>query len=168
MFKKYGEVGSVAELNAKAEELRAAGDAKGVKAFAVENGLDEMDAEDYLEGETDQLATPAMAAVGRLKVEEESYKEKGKGAVMEYMAIQTIRRITLGNLDVELENAIMKKGKRMEHILGAMRKEAEKHKSGNMGVSCGTDLELLGIIRAYYLESESKLKTKIKALYTEG
>ena len=165
MFEKYGEVGSVAELNAKAEELRAAGDAEGVKAFALENGLDEMDAADYLEGETEQLATTAMAAVGRLKVEEEGYKKKGKASAMEKMAVLTISKIILGNMDTTLAAGIMKRGKRMEKILSAMKEEAKKHQVGQMGISCGTDMELLGIIRAYYLKSDTVMKKKIKELY---
>lgn len=165
MFDKYGEVGCVAELNAKAEDLREAGDAEGVKAFALENGLDEMDVQDYLDGVTEPLATTAMAAIGRLKVEEEDYKKKGKTSAMEKMAVLTIKKVILGNMDKELAAGILKKGKRMGNIVAAMKEEAKKHQSAGVGVSCGTDLELLDIIRAYYLQFDNAMKKKIKELY---
>lgn len=69
MFDRFGEFDSAEELNRKAAELDAAGDTEGVYALASENGIDKEDAEDYLHGDVDKLATPLMAATGKLAVE---------------------------------------------------------------------------------------------------
>ena len=44
-------------------------------------------------------------------------------------------------------------------------KEAEKHKSGNMGISCGTDRQLRALIKSYYTESNEEFEKKIRSLY---
>lgn len=66
MFEKFGEFDSAQELNRAAEAQKNEGDAEAVKALARENGLDPEDAEDYLDGYTDTLATVTSAAVGKL------------------------------------------------------------------------------------------------------
>ena len=44
--------------------------------MAIENGIDKEDAEDYADGIMDELATPLMAALGKIKVESEDLKLK--------------------------------------------------------------------------------------------
>ena len=55
LYEKYGEFGSVEEINAKAAELLAAGDAQGVRDLAAENGQDPEEAEDFINGEIPRL-----------------------------------------------------------------------------------------------------------------
>lgn len=57
LFDKYGEFGSVEELNQAAAGLREEGDIEGLKELARENGIDPYEVEDYVEGETEELAT---------------------------------------------------------------------------------------------------------------
>ena len=77
MFDKFGEFNSVEELNEKAAELKAAGDEKELIALAEENGIDKEDAEDYMDGGFEKLATPFIAAVGKLELEAKKLALKG-------------------------------------------------------------------------------------------
>lgn len=76
MFEKFGEFDSVEELNMTAEGLKKEGDEDALIELAVENGLDKGDAEDYLDGCMEELATPLTAALGKIKVECEELKPK--------------------------------------------------------------------------------------------
>lgn len=77
MFEKYGEFDSVEELDRAAAAQLAEGDTEAVIAIAVENGIDKEEAEDYIDGCTGELATPLMAALGKLKLEVEELEIKG-------------------------------------------------------------------------------------------
>ena len=69
MWDKFGEFDSAEELNRAAAAQKAEGDREALIMLAEENGIDRDDAEDYLDGAVDELATPLMAAVGKLQVE---------------------------------------------------------------------------------------------------
>lgn len=66
MFEKFGEFDSVEELNRAAAAQKAEGDEEALVALAEENGIDKEDAEDYMDDCADELATPLMAAMGKL------------------------------------------------------------------------------------------------------
>ncbi|MCI8409796.1 MAG: hypothetical protein HFJ09_11105 [Lachnospiraceae bacterium] len=164
MFERFGEFNSVEELNAAAEGFLKEGDTESLYALAEENGIDREDAEDYISGDTEVFATLSMAVFGRLSVQEkEISKEKN---VMERMIKKQILEMVKSIcIEQDMATAIMKKGKNVDVIFQAMKKGAEKHKSGNCGVSCGTDRDLCEIIKSYYLGSEKKLNERIEALY---
>ena len=69
MFEQFGEMGSAAEINLLADNLVIEGDLESVKKLAKENGLDEMDVEDFLAGDLPELCTDLSAAVGKLELE---------------------------------------------------------------------------------------------------
>jgi len=69
LFERFGEFDSVEELNMTAEGLKEEGDLESLKVLAVENGLDEADAEDYANGIVTELASDLMAAAGKIAVE---------------------------------------------------------------------------------------------------
>lgn len=71
MYEKYGEFDSVEEINRYAAEQKEKGDREGLKALALENGIEVEDAEDFMDGEVPEFATPLMAAYGKLKIEAE-------------------------------------------------------------------------------------------------
>ena len=74
MFEKYGEFDSAEEINKAAEEKLAKGDTEAVIGIAIENGIDKEDAEDFIDGAVGELATPLMAALGKIAVEEQDLK----------------------------------------------------------------------------------------------
>ncbi|MDE7436768.1 MAG: hypothetical protein K2N01_13245 [Lachnospiraceae bacterium] len=77
MFDKFGEFDSVEELNRAALAQREEGDTEALKILAKENGIDEEDAEDFINGWTDELVSPVMAALGKLDVECAEYEIEG-------------------------------------------------------------------------------------------
>lgn len=74
MFDKFGEFESVEDLNAKAAELLNVKNYEGIKELAKENGIDIEDAEDYIDGLINILATPLQAANGKLDIESAELK----------------------------------------------------------------------------------------------
>lgn len=160
MFDKFGEFSSCEELNEAAAGFRNEGDIESLKELAKENGIDEEDALDYADGCTDCLATPMMAAVGRLKAER--LAEKASTA----SPIGVILIMTLGMCtDEDIQKGVMKKGKRAAKLLDEMRTVAKDHKNGNVGVCCGTDKQLKDIIRAYYTQPKQSYRKKLRDLY---
>ena len=163
MYEKFGEFDSVEELNKAAAGFAREGDFESVYELAKENGLEKEDADDYLDGITEELANLTMAAQGKLDLEENDKQVKD---LMDKMALNVILLMLRGMCDSEeMQKAILKKGKRAKNILQEMRETAKKHASGNMGVSCGTDKQLREIIKAYYLEDEQTFKNKIESIY---
>lgn len=162
MFDRFGEFDSVQKLNEAAEGLLNEGDIESLKELAKENGIDEGDVQDYLDGHSEDLATVSMAAFGRLFVEEQQAKTN-KGEEMAAKVIFTMIQSLC--LRESFCACVMKKGKRAMDIYKAMRDEAGKHKSGNVGVSCGTDRELSNIITAYYTQGEGEMKKLLANLY---
>ena len=77
MFDKFGEFDSVAEINDTAKRLLEEGNTEEVKELAAENGISKEDAEDYIDGITDTLATSLMAAIGKLDLEHKEYEIDG-------------------------------------------------------------------------------------------
>lgn len=162
MFDKFGEFDSVEELNQAAAGLLSEGDIKSLRELAKENGIDEEDVQDYIDGNTGALASVSMAAFGRLFVEEQQTKPR-KGEEMAAKVIFTMAR-SLCLRETFCTN-VMKKGKRAMAVFEAMREEARKNKNGNVGVSCGTDRELSNIITAYYMHGEEEMNRLLAALY---
>lgn len=77
MFDKFGEFDSCEELNRAAAAQLKEGDDQALMALALENGIDEEDVKDYIDGEIQELATPLMAAYGKLDIEEKELKPYG-------------------------------------------------------------------------------------------
>lgn len=69
MFDIFGEFDSFEEINATASGLKAEGDLENIKVLAKENGIDEYDAEDYIEGVYDTLCNAQTAAFGKIDIE---------------------------------------------------------------------------------------------------
>lgn len=164
LFDKFGEFDSYMELNEAASGQLEQGDIEALKELAVENGIDSYDVEDYIDGVVDELTTVYSAAAGRLDVQKQEIDRISNSMEkMAYNLILTFTRELCGR--EEMARAVMKKGKRVKAVFDAMKSEASNHKSGNVGISCGTDEQLRRIIRSYYLDSEQQFRDIIKALY---
>ena len=66
MDHKFGIFNTVEELNRAAAAQKAEGDMEALYALAAENGIEKADVDDYLDGAAEELATPLMAALGKL------------------------------------------------------------------------------------------------------
>ncbi len=152
LFEKFGEMGSAKELNMCADGFREEGDIESLKAFAVENGFTEEDALNYVKAkETNQTAefcNPFTAAEAKMRLETKDHPE-----------LEKIANLLLSEGDdMELLEAIRKKGKRLVKAYIAMEDEAYKiAKKTASGRNCNgclfSDNEGLTIIKKYYKEA---------------
>lgn len=69
LFEKFGEFDSAEEINRAAKAQLEQGDNEAVKLIALENGIDELDAEDFISGDLPELCTELSAAFGKLEIE---------------------------------------------------------------------------------------------------
>lgn len=74
LFPKFGEFDSAEEINRAAEAQKKEGDLEALKELAKENGIDEMDAEDYMDDINVELCTHFSAAMGKIQREVEYLK----------------------------------------------------------------------------------------------
>lgn len=162
MFDKFGEFDSVEELNEAAAGQLAQGDTEALKELAAENGIDEEDVLDYIKGETPELASVSMAAYGRLAVEEKNAKTNKGEEMVARVLFQAARGLCLRP---SFSVAVMRKGKRLMEVYEIMRGIARKHKSGSVGVACGTDKELNNIIMAYYMQGKDEAEKVMESMY---
>lgn len=159
MFEKFGFMESAEELNKAAEGFRKEGDEESLIALAQENGIDEEDARDYMDGRMDTFATAPMAALGRMNLLRlEIRKEKNT----QYRANQTlIHEILMGMLsEPEVAAGIMKYKNIIMELVQGMKGI----------VYTGMDEDVRQLIRAL-CESRDRLKEtagEINKRYTEG
>ena len=92
----YKEFDSVEALNKEAEELLKAGNEKEIINLAINQGIDEDEARDYIDGIVDTFATANMAAMGKLSIKEKELKIEG--ILKDWM--NTIRRVVLEDKDI--------------------------------------------------------------------
>jgi hypothetical protein len=164
-MRQFGEFNDYKELNQAAAGLKAEGDQDSLYKLAEENGLERADVDDYLAGYMEELTTIYTAAFGELVAQEKEDIESKK-SLIEKMPLRVIMTMLRGMCtEEEVAVAVKSKGKRVSEIYKAMRAEAEKNKTGSMGVSCGTDRELCEIIREYYLGTKETFQKKLEDLY---
>ena len=121
MYEKFGEFDSWEEINKAAEGQKEEGDMEALKELAKENGIDIEDAEDYIDGVIPELCTPLIAALGKLKVEEEDLKPKD---IMEDW-LNYIRQLC--STDPEICRDVRKKKKSLKGCIGALLKWSYNH-----------------------------------------
>lgn len=113
MFEKFGEFDSTEELNRAAAAQRQQGDEEALYLLAQENGIDREDAEDYYDGAVDVLATPAMAAIGKLAVEAAELKLGG-------ILLDWVDELRVMCLESEqFARAVRRKGKGLDGYIAA-------------------------------------------------
>ena len=135
MFEKFGEFDSAEEINRAAEAQMREGDTEAVFVIAEENGIDREDAEDFLEGIVPELASPLMAAMGKLRVEEADLQPVGiMKDWLSYIRVQCAE-------DEGMAKAVRKKGKSLKKCIGVLlewsfknAKEINKEVAGYAGI----------------------------------
>lgn len=121
MFDKFGEFDSAEEINETAAGLLKEGDLEGLREMAKENGFDEDDVQDYIDGIYPELANAYTAAWNKLEVE---MKELKVCEIMEDW-VEYIR-IKMEE-EEEMQRAIRKKGKSLQGCIAALMKWGFKH-----------------------------------------
>lgn len=112
LFVKFGEFDSAEEINRAAAAQKAEGDMEALKALAAENGIDEMDAEDYFNGDIPELCSLLSAALGKLEVEKADIGIND----MTYGAWTAAIQVMLSD-DPQLCIGYRRKGKRLADVL---------------------------------------------------
>ena len=163
MYEKFGEFDSAAEINRAAAAQRAEGDDEAILMIAEENGIDKEDALDYINGAVDELASPLMAAYGKLEVESkvlEPYEIMEDW--LQYIRIRCAE-------DPRLALAVRRKGKSLKGCIAALLAWSMKHQrpvDGEIlkavGITYRVSLGIPGMGRAkqiiteYYLGEEAR------------
>ncbi len=111
---------NIEELNKKAEELKLMKDLKGLKKLCKDNGVDEEDASDYMEGYISELFTPFILAAAKLKKERDAFKDLPTA-----LSLYTDEIINMAQ-DKEIAEGILKDNKNLAEALGAIVKQASK------------------------------------------
>ena len=159
MFDRFGEFDSWEEINKAAEGQKEEGDFNALKALAKENGIDEEDAQDYIDGIVDELCNSSMAAIGKINIEK---KELGLTEIMADWADYIIKESIE---DEKMALAVRKKGKSLAGAIGAVLKQSWKIKAAvpeevmeAAGIRTRVEMGIPGyatvtrILRDYYLE----------------
>lgn len=116
MFDKFGEFDSAEELNRCAAGLRNEGDLSSLMELAMENGIEKEEAQDYADGCVKELATPVMAAMGKIEVECRELKPKEiMDDWVEYIKMQCAE-------SEEVAAAVRKKGKSIKGCIAELLK----------------------------------------------
>lgn len=123
MFEKFGEFDSPEELNRAAAAQKEQGDEAALILLAEENGIDREDAEDYYDGALDVLATPAMAAIGKLAVESQDLKLGG--VLLDWM--DELRTMCIE--DEAFARAVRRKGKDLASYIALTAEEGYKNRA---------------------------------------
>lgn len=123
MFDKFGEFDSYEEINKAAAGQKEEGDFTALKELAVENGIDEEDAQDYIDGVVDELCNTSMAAIGKINVEKKAL------GLMEIMADWADYIVKESIEDEKMALAVRKKGKSLAGAIGAVLKQSWKIKA---------------------------------------
>lgn len=123
MFDKFGEFDSWEEINRAAAGQKEEGDFEALKEIAKENGIDEEDAQDYIDGIVDELCNSSMAAIGKINIER---NDLGLTEIMSDWADYIIKESIE---DEKMALAVRKKGKYLAGAIGAVLKESWKIKT---------------------------------------
>ena len=118
MFDKFGEFDSWEEINRAAAAQKEEGDFEALKEIAKENGIDEEDAQDYIDGIVDELCNASMAAIGKVNIERKALHLK---EIMSDWADYIIKEAIE---DEKMALAVRKKGKSLAGAIGTVLKES--------------------------------------------
>lgn len=159
MFDKFGEFDSWEEINRAAAAQKEEGDFEALKEIAKENGIDEEDAQDYIDGVVDELCNTSMAAIGKINIEK---KALGLTEIMADWADYIIKESIE---DEKMALAVRKKGKSLAGAIGEVLKQSWKIKAAvpkevmeAAGIHARVEMGIPGyatvtkILRDYYLE----------------
>lgn len=123
MWDKFGEFDSYEEINRAAAAQKAEGDEEALIALALENGIDREDAEDYMDGCTEELCTVTMAALGKLKMEEVEYKIEG--VLLDWVGELKEECMTSPGMAA----AVRKKGKGLDGYIAALAESGYQNRA---------------------------------------
>lgn len=143
MFDIFGKMDSYEEINLTAAGLKEENDFANIKVLAKENGLEQM-TEAYLSGMAEEFTDQECAAMGRLDIEVQEYKNEGMPAdeIVDYLKIQCFE-------DVSLAGKIMKKEKSLKECMTQVKEKCFEKLKGKNG--CIADMVVFNWAKDYYI-----------------
>lgn len=165
MFEVFGEFDSAEAINRAAAAQLEQGDVEAIKTICRENGIDEYNAEDFIDGTIPELCTKLEAAWGKLDVEAKELKLAEQELMKDWVD-------ALRNMCVDypgMAEAVRKTGKRLEDCIVNILKYSFKNQvevpqalvkkampNFNQRVSLGVPCmkQVKKLIREYYLGEE--------------
>ena len=115
MFDKFGKM-NYDELIRTAKAEKEEGDEEALIALAQENGLDQEDAEDYMDDLTEVLCTPREAAVARIEMEAKDLEVSGIWEEWKGFALEMCMQ------EEDLACAVCRKNKSLVGLFGKLLK----------------------------------------------
>lgn len=124
MFDKYGEFDSAEEIKEAIQAQIDEGDERAAIEIGLENGLEEMDIEDILDGtaSAEEVLTPCVVALGKLQIEAKPYKDNDS-IIVDW--IEIIKALAIDS--EEVSRNIRKKDKSLSGCLGELLKYSFAH-----------------------------------------
>lgn len=123
LYEKFGEFDSAEEINRAAAAQKAQGDLEAVRMIAKENGIDEMDADDFWrDDDFGELCSPLTAALGKLDVESAALDLPTSLQLW----VDFIKNMTLDDDGADLMIGIRRKGKDLVSLLAKLIIETSK------------------------------------------
>lgn len=147
MYEIFGNFDSYEEINACAEGLKAEGDLENIKKLAKENGIPENLADAYISGAMEELTGWMDAAIGKLEVEGENYKNNQIPVepVLDYLKSLCI--------EAQFAMAVRRRTKTIENCMKQIEENCKdiQRKTGKHYVA---DLTVFHWARDYFMEDE--------------
>jgi hypothetical protein len=146
MFDIFGEFDNAEEINQAATGLLTEGDHKNILMLAKENGLDDVFAQAFINGEIPILTDITMAAVGKLELERNIIKDPFFNDMKEDM----INYLLTSCSDEIMARAIRSKGKSLKGCFEYCKKEIVKVLGRKNGAL--RDRVVYAMEKSYYLQ----------------
>lgn len=147
LYSIFGKFDSVEEINMTAAGLLEEGDHDNIMVLAKENGLEDM-ASLYIAGELEELADPLMAAIGRLRIEQDTDEVKKAG---EEIPAEPITEYLQSKCEESLLSAaVLKKDKSLIDCIQYIKDEAKKLVTKNKPYLA--DMVVFQLALDYYLK----------------
>lgn len=145
MYETFGNFDTHEEINACAAGLMAEGDTEHIKLLAKENGLNEFMTQAYIDGMSDELTDWMNAAMGKLDVESEEYKNNQIPVepVVDYLKTLCI--------EMNFALAVRSKNKTLKECMIRIENKCKEIQKST-GKHWVADLTVFHWARDYYLE----------------
>ena len=125
LYPRFGEFGSAEEINRAAAAQKAEGDIEAVRAIAKENGIDDMDAQDYIDDNLPELCNNFNAAIGKLDVE---LKALGKIPNTISLWADRIRALLMEDETHALQKGVRRKGRSFVELAARITVECSRNR----------------------------------------
>lgn len=162
IFTQFGEFDSADEINEAAKNQRDQGDFEAIREIAAENGLDPVDAEDFITGDWDKLCSVTSAALGKISIESDALRITG-------IMNDWIRYIQMCISESQVfASAVRSKKKSLAGAIGAILKASEAlMEEVDEAILDAAGINFKGQVK-FGIPEEAKVREIVKKYYLGG